>query len=60
MPRFRRCLRLDGRLILSGVLREQEPTLQRALHANGFRVYVARRRGKWVALLAGSSSCSCS
>lgn len=55
LPRFRRCLRLDGRLILSGVLREQESRLRGALRANGFRVQTARRRGKWVALLASRS-----
>lgn len=51
LPRFRRCLRKDGRLILSGVLRVQEPALRRALRANGFRVREVRRRGKWIALL---------
>ena len=51
LPRFRSCLREGGRLILSGVLRVQEPTLRRALRANGFRVLEARRRGKWIALL---------
>jgi ribosomal protein L11 methyltransferase len=54
LPRFRKCLRGGGRLILSGVLRGQEPTLRRALRANSFRVLEARRRGKWVALLAES------
>ena len=51
LPRFRSCLREGGRLILSGVLRVQEPTLRRALRANGFRVLETRRRGKWIALL---------
>ncbi len=51
LPRFRRSLRKDGGLILSGVLREQESKLRRALKASGFRLETARRRGKWVALL---------
>jgi ribosomal protein L11 methyltransferase len=40
-------------LILSGVLREQEPRLVLALQQNGIVVTETRRRGKWVALLAG-------
>jgi ribosomal protein L11 methyltransferase len=56
LPRFRRELAPDGRLILSGVLGRQEPKLTRALRRNGFGVLEARRRGKWVALLASSSS----
>lgn len=51
-PRFRRCLRSDGRLILSGVLRRQELELRRALRSNGFRVLETRRRRKWIALLS--------
>jgi ribosomal protein L11 methyltransferase len=52
LPRFRRSLRADGRLILSGVLRAQEPGLVRALHRDGFQVCETRRRGKWIALVA--------
>jgi ribosomal protein L11 methyltransferase len=50
LPRFRRSLASDGHLILSGVLRQQERQLTRALQANGFRIVETRRRGKWVAL----------
>lgn len=39
-------------LILSGVLRSQEPRLLRALKRNGIAVRENHRRGKWVALLA--------
>jgi len=42
----------DGRLILSGVLRSQEPALVTALRRNGLRAEEIRRRGKWIALLA--------
>lgn len=52
LPRFGSWLATDGRLILSGILRTQEPKLTRGLRRNGFRVLEARRRGKWVALLA--------
>lgn len=57
LPRFRESLARDGRMILSGILREQEAQLRRALSRSGFRILVARRRGKWIALLAvrGSS-----
>ncbi len=56
LPRFRDWLAAEGRLILSGVMRTQESKLTRALRRNGFRVLEARRRGKWVALLASSVS----
>ncbi len=39
-------------LILSGVLREQEAQLLRALKRHGISVVETRRRGKWIALLA--------
>jgi ribosomal protein L11 methyltransferase len=42
----------DGRLILSGVLRSQEPALVTALRRNGLSAAEIRRRGKWIALLA--------
>ncbi len=40
-------------LILSGILREQEPDVVRALRRNKFDIVVRRRRAKWVALFAG-------
>jgi ribosomal protein L11 methyltransferase len=52
LPRFAASLAPGARLILSGVMRDQEPKLIRALRRNRFRVVEARRRGKWVALLA--------
>ncbi|MFL6521563.1 MAG: 50S ribosomal protein L11 methyltransferase [Chthoniobacterales bacterium] len=42
----------NGRLILSGVLRSQEPAVLIALRRNGLRAEEIRRRGKWIALLA--------
>jgi ribosomal protein L11 methyltransferase len=45
-------LKCAGWLILSGVLREQEPQLLRALKRNGISIVETRRRGKWIALLA--------
>ena len=38
-------------MILSGVMRQQEAKLTKALRANRFRILEARRRGKWVAFL---------
>ena len=47
-------------LILSGVLRDHEADLQRALKRNRIAIVETRRRGKWIAILArgvaGSSS----
>ena len=39
-------------LILSGILREQEAQLIRALKRNGIAIVETRRRGKWIAVLA--------
>src|SRR3954468_13372392 len=41
-------------LILSGVMRDQEREVLRALKRSGFTTETIRRRGKWIALLARS------
>jgi ribosomal protein L11 methyltransferase len=40
-------------LILSGVMRNQEREIRRVLKQNCFRILTVRRRGKWIAALAG-------
>ncbi len=52
LPNFRRALPPDGVLIASGILRVQAAEVIRALRDHSFRLEIARRRGKWVALLA--------
>jgi ribosomal protein L11 methyltransferase len=52
LPVWKQSLAGDGCLILSGVLRSQKRTLAASLRRNGFAVPEARRRGKWIALLA--------
>jgi ribosomal protein L11 methyltransferase len=39
-------------LILSGLMRDQERQIRRALKQNRFRAVTIRRRGKWIAILA--------
>jgi ribosomal protein L11 methyltransferase len=51
LPMFRRALRADGGLIVSGILREQNEAVSHALLGAGFQLEKQRRRGKWVALL---------
>ena len=51
-PRIARQLKHAGFAILSGILRGQERHVVRALRASDFVVRIARRRGKWVVLLA--------
>jgi ribosomal protein L11 methyltransferase len=53
LPAWRRSVADDGCLILSGILRSQEPAVITALRRNGFAVHESRRRGKWIALLSG-------
>jgi ribosomal protein L11 methyltransferase len=48
-------LKATSRLITSGILREQERPIVRALKKNGFSLAKRRRRGKWIALLASKS-----
>jgi ribosomal protein L11 methyltransferase len=45
-------LKQARRLILSGILREQERNVRRALTRNKIDILETRRRGKWVAMLA--------
>jgi ribosomal protein L11 methyltransferase len=52
LPTFRRSLCTGGRLIASGILREQAESVARALRRARFRLEKQRRRGKWFALLA--------
>ena len=52
LPGWTRSLADGGCLILSGILRSQEPTVTAALHRSGFVVRETKRRGKWIALLA--------
>ncbi len=51
LPMWKRRLRKDGFMILSGVLREQESDLLRVLRANRFDIVKVKWRGKWIALL---------
>jgi ribosomal protein L11 methyltransferase len=53
LPKWSRHLLVNGHLILSGILRDQHSTVLRALRRNRFVPLEIRRRGKWVALLAG-------
>ncbi len=52
LPTFRRALQAEGRMIVSGILRDQARGVLRAFGRSGFRLEETRRRGKWVALLA--------
>lgn len=52
LPKLTRALERDGRMILSGILRNQERDLVRALRRCKIDIVEVRRRGKWVAILA--------
>jgi ribosomal protein L11 methyltransferase len=52
LPIWRPRLKRNGRMIFSGILREQEPQLLRVLRRHRFSVLKVRRRGKWVAMMA--------
>src|ERR1700737_3497521 len=55
LPKLKRSLKHNGRMILSGVLRTQERELRRALRSQKVDIMKVRRRGKWVAMLANCS-----
>jgi ribosomal protein L11 methyltransferase len=50
IPSWRPQLKNSGFFILSGILRDQEKGMSRALRANRIVVEEIRRRGKWIAL----------
>jgi ribosomal protein L11 methyltransferase len=52
LPKMARILRMDGCAILSGILRDQERSVRRALRAARLEVTIVRRRGMWIAILA--------
>jgi ribosomal protein L11 methyltransferase len=52
LPKLKRSLKHNGRMILSGMLRTQDRELRRALRSQKIDVMDVRRRGKWVAMLA--------
>lgn len=54
LPLWSRHLAPGGHLILSGILRSQETAVVRALRQHSFTASEIRRRGKWIALLAGN------
>jgi ribosomal protein L11 methyltransferase len=51
LPLWKTRMRKNSRMILSGVLRDQESELLRVLRANRFEITKVRRRGKWIALI---------
>ncbi len=55
LPAFSSGLSPGGRMILSGVLRQQEQGLAQELRENRFVILETKRRGKWIALLAKSA-----
>lgn len=52
LPTWKKHLRPESLLVLSGILRDQEPELVKALAKNRLVALDVRRRGKWIALLA--------
>lgn len=52
-PLWQQQLRPGGRLIVSGILCAQAAEVKAALTRHGFELRKIRRRGKWIALLAG-------
>jgi ribosomal protein L11 methyltransferase len=52
LPRLKRACWL----ILSGILREQEPQVVRALKQSRIEIVEIRRRGKWIAILVGQKT----
>ncbi len=52
MPCLKAAMLPEGQLILSGILREQEPDIRKSLKQNQLKLESARHKGKWVCLLA--------
>lgn len=56
LPRIRRALKSEGRLILSGILKTQWDAVEEVLSANALEVLRITGRGKWVVALAEPSA----
>lgn len=54
LPIWRRQLKQNGHMIFSGVLREQESQLLRALRYHRMSIQTIRRRGEWIAICSGA------
>jgi ribosomal protein L11 methyltransferase len=52
IPNLKLCLKAQGFLVVSGILREQEREVVRSLHNSNLAIHETRRRGKWIAILA--------
>ena len=52
IPKWKRQLKANGIMILSGILRSQERDVVRALRRQQIAIKEIRRRGKWVAIMA--------
>lgn len=52
MPGYRRALRPGGQLLLTGILAEREPKVERALGREGFGLTGRASEGEWVLLAA--------
>jgi ribosomal protein L11 methyltransferase len=52
-PQFRRLLAPEGRLVLSGILREQKKAVEDSLNENGLVVYQSLFQEEWVCLIVG-------
>ncbi|HKP93814.1 MAG TPA: 50S ribosomal protein L11 methyltransferase [Chthoniobacterales bacterium] len=55
LPRWKRKLPSEGRLILSGILRSQERMVRATLRRNRLAPCEIKRRGKWIAILAATA-----
>lgn len=53
LPRLKRALARDGRLVISGILRQHWPELQAAALAKGIDFNETKIRGKWVTAAGG-------
>jgi ribosomal protein L11 methyltransferase len=54
LPFWKKRLKKNGLMVLSGVLHEQESGLLGALRRNTFEIAEVKRRGKWIAVLCRS------
>lgn len=52
LPRLIGSLKPGGYVIVSGILRSEEPEMARAMSLNQLEVLETRRRGQWIAVLA--------
>jgi len=57
MPNIKECVRTDGTIILSGIIKEREAAITKCLNQHSFSIIEVRGDGEWLAIVATKKCC---